>query len=166
MRIIGIDPGLVHTGVGIIENIQDVPASGNGVKLLHTELLKPPRGDLSKRLLFIHDRLVDLVTRFNTETMAVEDQFFGKNVQTAFKTGQARGAALLAAARCRIPVQLFPPARVKLAVTGSGRASKEQVRFMVGRILNLTATPVSLDCTDALAVALCKAFTPDRDTNK
>ncbi len=160
MRIIGVDPGLIHTGVGVIDKGDDQGSAGRGVSLVHVELLQPPRGELSARLLFIHERLVDLITRFQAVEMAVEDQFFGRNVQTAFKTGQARGAAVLAAAKCRIPVRLFPPARVKLAITGNGRAGKEQVRFMVTRILQLASAPESLDCTDALAVALTRAFSP------
>jgi crossover junction endodeoxyribonuclease RuvC len=161
MRIIGVDPGLIHTGVGIIEKGNDRKRSGRDLDLVHIELLKLPRGELSARLLFLYERLIDLIICFHAREMAVEDQFFGRNVQTAFKTGQARGAAVLAAAKCRIPVRLFPPARVKLAITGNGRASKEQVRFMVGRILDLTSAPASLDCTDALAVALARAFSPD-----
>ncbi len=160
MRIIGVDPGLSYTGVGVIEKKTVAMTPGLGVHFISTEVLKPPRDDLAKKLLYIHEKLMALIGETGAEVMAVEDQFFGKNVQTAFKTGQARGAALLAAARCEIPVTLYPPARVKQAVVGNGRASKEQVRHMVLQILNLRSIPASLDCSDALAVALCQAFKP------
>ncbi len=161
MRIIGVDPGLTNTGVGIIDREQGAVGPGQGLHFIHTELIKPPRGDLSSRLLYIHEKLIEVIDRTAAQVMAVEDQFFGKNVQTALKTGQARGAALLAAARRDIPVMLFPPARVKQSVVGNGQASKEQVRHMITQILNLQSAPKSLDCSDALAVALCCAFKPD-----
>ncbi len=158
MRIIGVDPGLTHTGIGVIEKLGQVANPGSGLRLVLTEVINPPRTDLSKKLLFIYDHLLTTIEAHGAEIMAVEDQFFGKNIQTAFKTGQARGAALLAAAKSGIPVSLFPPARVKQAVVGNGRASKEQVQHMVAQILKLDRVPVSLDCTDALAVALCQSF--------
>ncbi len=161
MRIIGVDPGLGNTGVGVIEKRPGAVNPGAGLNYIYSEVLRTPRGTLSQRLLYLHEHLMAIVKETGAEVMAVEDQFFGKNVQTAFKTGQARGAALLAAARCELPVILIPPARVKMAVVGNGRASKEQVRHMVGQILNLSSLPSSLDCSDALAVALCHAFSPD-----
>jgi crossover junction endodeoxyribonuclease RuvC len=162
VRIIGVDPGLVNTGVGIIETdaspkIARISGSGE-FQFLQTSILKPPTGDLSRRLLFLHQNLLDLIRQWRAEVMAVEDQFYGNNVQTAFKTGQARGAALLAAAQAGIPVELYPPARVKMALVGNGRASKEQVQHMVRQILATNSIPPSLDCSDALAVALCHAF--------
>ena len=163
MRIMGVDPGLVSTGVGIIETgspSKHTSQRGSGeFRFLQTLTLKPPPGDLSRRLLFLHRHLLDLIRQWQAEVMAVEDQFYGDNAQTAFKTGQARGAALLAAAYAEIPVTLYPPARVKLAVVGNGRASKEQVQHMVGQILATQTLPPSLDCSDALAVALCHAYT-------
>jgi len=159
MRIIGVDPGLASTGVGIIEPRRPGDEPGAEFRLVHSENIKPPsRADLPLRLLFIHERLVDLIRRFDCRTMAVEDQFYGPNAQTALKIGQARGAALLAAAACGLPVVLYPPARVKLAVVGNGQASKEQVRHLVEQILNATTLPPGMDCSDALAVALCHAF--------
>jgi len=161
MRIIGIDPGLTHTGVGIIDKVTLSAASRNGIDHIYTDLISPPKKELSIRLLVIFEKLVEIIGQFEPEVMAVEDQFFGKNVQTAFKTGQARGAALLAAATCGIPVKLFAPARVKLAIVGNGNATKEQVRHMVGHILNKQDLPESTDSTDALAVAICEAFRPE-----
>ncbi len=156
MRIIGVDPGLINTGVGIIEVDQEKPGSYH---FLYTHVFKPPKSDLSQRLFFLHSSLLTTIREKNCQVMAVEDQFYGNNIQTAFKTGQARGAALLAAACSGIPVNLYPPARVKQAVVGNGRASKEQVQHLVWQILKMTATTSSLDCSDALAVALCHAFT-------
>lgn len=160
-----MDPGLVRTGVGVIETCSATlspPASGlnssDEFRHIHSETLLPPRLELSRRLLYLHDCILNLIRRTEAEIMAVEDQFYGMNVQTAFKTGQARGAALLAAAHGEIPVSIYSPARVKKAVVGNGRASKEQVQYLVQQILNLTSLPPSLDCSDALAVALCHAF--------
>ena len=162
MRIIGVDPVLVCTGVGIIEtpdSLKKTSQRGSAeFQFLQTLTLKPPSGDLSRRLIFLHRHLLDLIHQWQADVMAVEDQFYGNNAQTAFKTGQARGAALLAAAYAEIPVMLYPPARVKLALVGNGRASKEQVQHMVRQILATNALPPSLDCSDALAVALCHAF--------
>lgn len=163
MRIIGVDPGLVSTGVGIIETDSRNQAyeryrTGPEIRLVYSADLKPPRTELSQRLLYLHDRLLAIIRKMDAQVMAVEDQFYGNNVQTAFKTGQARGAALLAAAHAGIPVLLYSPARVKLAVVGNGRASKEQVQHMVRQILAVDSLPPSLDTSDALAVALCHAF--------
>lgn len=162
MRIIGVDPGLVSCGIGVIETVPGEIHPREGLKYIYSGVIKPPRGDLARRLLYLHENLVTFIRDQRAEVMAVEDQFFGKNVQTAFKTGQARGAALLAAARCGLHTNLYPPARVKLAVTGNGRASKEQVRHMVGQILNLQSLPQSLDCSDALAVAVCRALSGEK----
>jgi crossover junction endodeoxyribonuclease RuvC len=163
MLIIGVDPGLVSTGVGLIESAaaessRDRARTRSDFKLVFSTELKPPRTELSQRLLFLHDKLLAIIRKMDAQVMAVEDQFFGNNVQTAFKTGQARGAALLAAAHGGIPVILYSPARVKQAVVGNGRASKEQVQHMVRQILAVDCLPGGFDCSDALAVALCHAF--------
>ncbi len=165
MRIIGVDPGLVSCGVGVIEKSSRAVFRDDEFHFVYTIALKPPRGDLTRRLLYLHENLMTIIRDTHAEVMAVEDQFFGKNIQTAFKTGQARGAALLAAARSGIATISYSPARVKLAVVGNGRASKEQVRHMVGQILRLKSLPDSLDCSDALAVALCRALTPAEAPN-
>ncbi len=163
MRIMGVDPGLVTTGAGIIEaggsGCQTLSGPGGEFRFLYSDAIKPPPGDLPLRLLYLHDHLAELISRFDCRAVAVEDQFYGVNAQTAFKTGQARGAALLAAARCGVPVTLYPPARIKQAVVGTGRASKEQVQRLVMQILNVASLPAALDCSDALAVALCHGFT-------
>jgi crossover junction endodeoxyribonuclease RuvC len=156
MRIIGVDPGLVITGVGVIETGGD--RNGPEFRLVYSADIKPPRTELSERLLHLHENLLAVIRKMNCEVMAVEDQFYGNNIQTAFKTGQARGAALLAAAHGGIPVTLYPPARVKQAVVGNGRASKEQVQHMVRQILAVDKFRGGLDSSDALAVALCHAF--------
>ncbi len=161
MRIIGVDPGLACTGVGIIE-IEDQGSRNtqrDRTQFIHTELLRPPRTELAQRLLYLHDHLIAAIHEWHCDMMAVEDQFFGTNIQTAFKTGQARGAALLAAAQCELKVALYAPARVKMAVVGNGQASKEQVRYVIAQILRLPKglQPMALDCSDALAVALCHA---------
>ncbi|MCX6641082.1 MAG: crossover junction endodeoxyribonuclease RuvC [bacterium] len=155
MLIIGVDPGLVCTGVGIISKPRGLHLPVDSFTFILADVIKPPKGELPARLLFLHEKLLKIIQESGAEAMAIEDQFFGNNAQTAFKTGQARGAALLAAARCGLPVTLYPPARVKMAVVGHGNASKEQVRHLVQQILKVQSLPASLDSSDALAVALC-----------
>lgn len=116
-----------------------------------------PRTDLADRLAALFQEIQAMIEREHPHEMAVEDGFFGKNPRTALVIGQARGVALLAAALAGLKVHLYPPAEVKLALTGSGSASKEQVAFMVRRLLRLSDEKIPADCTDALAVALCRA---------
>jgi crossover junction endodeoxyribonuclease RuvC len=164
MLIIGVDPGLVCTGLGIIIKPPGTHCSVEDFQFVLADVIKPPKGELARRLLHIHNNLLEVIQRNKVEAMAIEDQFFGDNAQTALKTGQARGAALLAAARCGIPVTLYPPARVKMAVVGFGNASKEQVRHLVMQILRQSTLPASLDSSDALAVAICHGLSNSEST--
>lgn len=116
-----------------------------------------PRLELPARLAILFRELEAVVGRDRPHEMAVEDGFFGKNPRTALVIGQTRGIALLVASLCDLQVTLYPPAEVKLALTGSGSASKEQVAFMVRRLLKLGDEKIPADCTDALAVAMCRA---------
>lgn len=109
---------------------------------------------LPEKLKEIHDRIQDFMSRYEPDVMALENVFFGKNVQSLVKIGEARASAMLAAAEKKIPVVEYPPARIKQAVSGNGRATKVQIQKMVMLLLGLkTAPPV--DASDALAVALC-----------
>ena len=116
--------------------------------------LDPIAQDLTRSL---HDALNALVEKHNPDLFGVERLFFNKNVQTAFAVGQARGVALLVAARHGLPVLEFGPHEVKVAVTGYGRASKEQVQKMVQALLGMSVLPRPDDAADALAVAICSA---------
>lgn len=146
-RILGIDPGSHATGWGVVQTLPALRCVAAGV-------IRPGRDlALPDRLLAIHEQLVAIIEQHAPQVMAVEDLFNARNARSALVLGHARGAVLLAGARCGLPVHEYPPAAVKQAVTGNGRAGKEQVRFMVQRLLNLAEEPV-LDASDALAVAL------------
>jgi crossover junction endodeoxyribonuclease RuvC len=148
----GIDPGVSTTGLGVIE------CTGE-----HSSLIgfRPVRSNsqmgLPQRLKLIYDAINEEIRDFGPEVCAVENVFGGKHLRSALIIGQARGAAILAAVNSGIEVAEFTPAEIKISVTGNGNASKEQVQFMVKNLLKLKDRPFPLDCSDALAVALCYA---------
>ena len=152
MIVLGIDPGTARTGYGIVAR------EGGALRMLDYGCLETIADrSLGARLLLIHEALVDLIETHRPEAMGVERLFFNRNVQTAFAVGQARGVVLLAAAQHSVPVYEYGPHEVKLAVTGYGRASKEQVQRMVQLVLSMAELPRPDDAADALAVAVCTA---------
>lgn len=154
MIIIGVDPGYAITGYGVIEEIQGkLSVRDYGV------ISTAPDTPFEQRLLAIFEGLEALVQRFSPQVMAVEELFFNSNKTTAIGTAQARGMALLTAARAEIPVYEYTPMQVKKAVTGYGYAEKEQVQMMVRILLGLRSVPKPDDAADALAVAICQAHT-------
>jgi len=151
MRVLGVDPGLTRCGVGVVEG-----RSGRTAILVAVDVIRTPSGqDLAERLLGIHQAIGGWIDQMHPDVVAVERVFSQHNVRTVMGTAQAAGVALLAAAERGIPVSLHTPSEVKAAVTGNGRAGKEQVAKMVTRILNLPATPKPADAADALALAIC-----------
>jgi crossover junction endodeoxyribonuclease RuvC len=147
VRILGVDPGSQATGWAIIEIQPTVRHVASGV-------IRPGRDlELPARLVVIHDELSAVIARHVPTVMAVEDLFNAKNARSSLVLGHARGAAMLAGARAALEVYEYPPAVVKRALTGNGQAGKDQVRFMVMRLLRLTGELAS-DESDALAVAL------------
>jgi len=152
MIILGVDPGSVRTGYGAIAT------DGRRHRLLEMGALAPPaRLELHERLRFIHEGMAALIARVRPEAVAVEDVFHAQNTRTALVLGHVRGVILLSAAEAGLPVHAFPPATVKVQVTGFGRAQKAQVALMVARILGLPGDGEPGDASDALAVALCRA---------
>lgn len=150
MRVLGVDPGLTRCGVGVVE--------GNYQALTLVEvgtLRTDPALELSARLLALEVGLEQWLDRHRPDVVAVERVFSQHNVRTAMGTAQAGAVALLAAARRGIPVALHTPSEVKAAVTGSGRAEKQQVGTMVMRLLRLNEIPKPADSADALALAIC-----------
>lgn len=146
-RIIGIDPGSHATGWGVVEVQPTVRRIASGV-------IRPGKGrELPARLLTIHETLAALITEHEPGVMAVEDLFNAKNPRSSLILGHARGAIIVAGARAGLEVHEYAPAEIKKALTGNGQAGKEQVRFMVMRLLGLKDEP-GLDESDALAVAL------------
>jgi crossover junction endodeoxyribonuclease RuvC len=152
MIILGVDPGSVRTGYGAIAT------DGRRHRLLEMGALAPPaRLELHRRLHFIHAGMAGLIARLCPDAVAVEDVFHAANTRTALVLGHVRGVILLSAAEAGLPVHAFPPATVKLQITGFGRAQKTQVALMVARLLGLPGEGEAGDAADALAVALCRA---------
>ena len=150
MRILGIDPGLTRTGFGIID-IKD-----NSLKLIDYGIVKPKNTDkLERRLLTIFNDMSEIIKKYNPTVVSIEEVFYGKNVKSALLLGQARGAAMLSAASNKITIFEYSAKKIKQSVTGNGNADKNQVKFMVGSILNIKNLDIPLDASDALAIALC-----------
>jgi crossover junction endodeoxyribonuclease RuvC len=151
MRVLGVDPGLTRCGLGVVDG-----AAGRKVTLVAVDVIRTPAGaDLAHRLLGISEAIEGWLTQVRPDVVAVERVFSQNNVATVMGTAQAAGVAILAAARLGIPVVLHTPSEVKAAVTGSGRAGKDQVANMVTRILALPERPRPADASDALALAIC-----------
>ena len=150
LRVLGIDPGMGATGFGIVE-----VESGGTIRFCGSGVIRPRvQQPFPQRLWKIFSDLRRKIEMYRPHLMGVERPFFGKNVQSAMMLGQARGAAILAAAEAGLPVQEFSPLEVKQAVVGYGRASKEQVQAMVQALVPLPGR-VAADAADALAVAVC-----------
>jgi crossover junction endodeoxyribonuclease RuvC len=150
--VLGIDPGTARTGYGIVSR------EGSRLTLVDFGCIETiPDRPLEARLLLIHEALDDLITAHGPTLVGVERLFFNKNVQTAFAVGQARGVVLLTAAQHALHVREFGPHEVKIAVTGYGRAPKDQVARMVQVMLGMPDLPRPDDAADALAVAICAA---------
>ena len=151
IRILGIDPGLNHTGWGIIEaRGNDLVHVANGA--VHTKTDAP----LAARLMDIHDRLREVIGEYAPTEAAIEETFVNRDARATLKLGHARAAAMLAAASCGLQIAEYAPNRVKKAVVGVGHAQKRQVAAMVGMLLP-KARISSADAADALAVAICHA---------
>jgi crossover junction endodeoxyribonuclease RuvC len=151
--ILGIDPGSIIMGYGIIK------CTGNIVELVDMDVLKPGvQKDIYKRLHLIHQTVSGVIKKYKPTDFAIEAPFFGKNVQSMLKLGRAQGVAIAAAMQAGLDVTEYSPKKVKQSVTGNGNADKEQVWQMLKTILNIQDQPKYYDATDALAVALCHYF--------
>lgn len=151
--ILGIDPGTLLMGYGIIE------VRGSLLQLKEMNVLRlPAKKSNPERLYIIHSKVEELIRHFKPDEFAIEAPFFGKNVQSMLKLGRAQGVAIAAAMSKGIPVTEYSPKKVKQSVTGNGNAGKEQVWKMLQQILVVKQEPVSYDATDALAVAVCHHF--------
>ncbi len=152
MIVLGIDPGTAALGYGIVER------TGGVLRAVDYGCLTTTADwSLPDRLNAIHAHVAELIETHGPDLVAVERLFFSNNAQTAFAVGQARGVVLLAAAQAGIPVREATPNEVKMAVTGYGKADKEQVGRMVAVILQLAERPTPDDTADALATAICIA---------
>lgn len=152
MIILGIDPGTIITGYGIIR------LQGSVYLPIDYGCIRPPGSfKLSDRYLVLFNALDELLNKYQPEALAVETQYVHKNVQSAIKLGMARGIVIISAKRRGIPVYEYAPSKAKLAVSGNGAASKQQVQGMVKLLLNLARIPEPADAADALALAICHA---------
>ena len=150
MRVLSIDPGLTITGFSIIDS------KNNHFNLLAYGTIKPPLKDtLSNRLNFLFEETNKILDQFMPNAFAIEDAFFSKNFKSAMVLGQARGSLILAAAQANLRVYEYAPRKVKMSVCGNGSASKEQVGYMVSKILKLKKIPKPNDISDAMAVGIC-----------
>ena len=151
MRVIGFDPGLSATGFGIIETDEK-----NNVYHINNGVLRPPRKmSLPDRLNYLYKKCIELLKSYSPEVLAIEDTFYHKNIKSAMSLGQARGTLLLVGAHMGMPCIEYAPRKVKMSVVGNGAASKEQVNYMVCKLLKLPEGNIPNDASDALAIALC-----------
>lgn len=149
MRVMGVDPGLTRAGFAIVEQ------TGGRLKALEFGTIRPEGTDVPAQLFDLRSRLAGAIEHHRPEAMAVERLFVTRNQRTAIRVGQAGAMALLAAAEAGIPVTEYGPLQVKQAVVGVGSATKDQVSFMVCKILGITDRPDTADASDALALAIC-----------
>ncbi len=159
--ILGIDPGTNIMGYGIIH------AKSGKVKLLTHGIVDMQKmsGHFNK-LKHIYDRTIQLIDGFNPDELAIEAPFYGKNIQSMLKLGRAQGAAI-AAALCRtVPIYEYAPRKIKLAITGNGNASKEQVAGMLQKLLDTEVILNNLDATDGLAAAMCHYYQRESITSE
>ncbi len=158
MRVFGIDCGTEVTGFGVVETARAagepelIPMAMGAIRLAKAR-------PLPERLEQVYRELTAELERWKPDTVAVEEVFYSVNAKSALKLGQVRGVALLAAARQGIPVAEYAPLKIKSSVVGYGLAQKQQVQFMVARLLGLAEVPQPADAADALAIAICHIHT-------
>jgi len=149
MLVLGVDPGSIVTGFGLVEKNNDQMTCIHAGNISSSNKIP-----FYERIHRIFQSMVEIMNRYQPEEMAIEDVFFAKNVKSALKIGHARGAVLIAAVQCGLKIFEYTPLEIKKSVVGYGRASKEQVRSMVQIMLKLKTQP-NLDTSDALATAIC-----------
>ncbi|MDG4715914.1 MULTISPECIES: crossover junction endodeoxyribonuclease RuvC [Winogradskyella] len=155
--ILGIDPGTTIMGFGLIKVV------GKQMQFLQlNELQLKKYDDHYLKLKLIFERTVELIDTYHPDEIAIEAPFFGKNVQSMLKLGRAQGVAMAAGLSREVPVTEYSPKKIKMAITGSGNASKEQVAKMLQSVLKLKTLPKNLDSTDGLAAAVCHFYNQGR----
>ena len=149
MRIVGIDPGIRSTGFGVLEKSKILSVLSYGT-------INPPvQKSMAERLKYLYSDAMEIIEKYKPDLLVIESTFHQKNVKSALILGQAKGSILLAAANSNIPCTEYAPRKVKAAVVGNGSATKEQVQYMIQRILKIESLPKSFDISDALAIAYC-----------
>ena len=158
MRVFGIDCGTEVTGFGVVDSDESNSTRQLDCKTIGSIRLAKSRA-LPERLAEVYATLSAEMERWSPDVVAIEEVFYSVNAKSALKLGQVRGVALLAAARLGIAVAEYAPLSIKSSVVGYGLAKKEQVQFMVARLLNLAELPEPFDAADALAIAICHLHT-------
>ena len=157
--ILGIDPGTTIMGFGLIK------VKGKNMEFLQlNELQLKKYSDHYVKLKLIFERTLELIDNFNPDEIAIEAPFFGKNVQSMLKLGRAQGVAMAAGLSREIPITEYSPKKIKMAITGNGNASKEQVAKMLQSLLKINELPKNLDSTDGLAAAVCHFYNSGKVT--
>lgn len=155
--ILGIDPGTTIMGFGLIKVV------GKKMEFLQlNELMLKKYDDHYLKLKLIFERTVELIDTYHPDEIAIEAPFFGKNVQSMLKLGRAQGVAMAAGLSREVPITEYAPKKIKMAITGSGNASKEQVAKMLQSMLGLKTIPKNLDSMDGLAAAVCHFYNEGR----
>ncbi len=151
--ILGIDPGTNLMGYGIIEEknrkLRMIALGVITLKNLDDHYLK---------IKLIYEKITALIEQYHPDELAIESQFYGKNVQSMLKLGRAQGVVIAAAMQRSVPIFEYAPRKIKMSITGSGSASKESVAVLLQRMFNIQELPEKYDATDALAIAVCHAF--------
>ena len=151
--ILGVDPGTTIMGFGLIKVV------GKNMEFMQlNELHLKKYDDHYLKLKFIFERTIELIDTYHPDEIAIEAPFFGKNVQSMLKLGRAQGVAMAAGLSRQIPITEYSPKKIKMAITGNGNASKEQVAKMLQSLLSLKTLPKNLDATDGLAAAVCHFY--------
>ena len=156
--ILGIDPGTTIMCFGLIK------IENNKMELIQlNELILKKHKDHYLRLKYIFDRTIELIEQYSPDEIAIEAPFFGKNVQSMLKLGRAQGVAMAAGLSREISITEYSPKKIKMAITGNGNASKEQVAKMLQQLLSIRELPKNLDSTDGLAAAVCHFYNSDKN---
>ncbi|WP_420571897.1 crossover junction endodeoxyribonuclease RuvC [Kordia sp.] len=155
--ILGIDPGTTIMGFGLIKVV------GKKMQFLQlNELQLQKYSDHYIKLKLIFERTIELIDTYHPDEIAIEAPFFGKNVQSMLKLGRAQGVAMAAGLSREVPITEYAPKKIKMAITGNGNASKEQVAKMLQSLLGIKTLPKNLDATDGLAAAVCHFYNAGR----
>lgn len=157
LKILGIDPGTIVTGYGLVE------IQGKQPVILEKGKITPRKGASHyERLKVLHQGAMKLMEQFRPDVMAIEAPFYGKDIQAMLKLGRGQGVIMAAALVNNIPIHEYAPLLVKQSITGMGRASKEQVAYFLQKVYHLDELPEQLDISDAIAVAICHFIQMDK----
>lgn len=161
MIVIGVDPGTIITGIGIIKSER------NSFSYIYSGVLRTPTTkQIAPRLEVIYNELDRLIKVYKPDEFSLETAFYSKNIQSVLKIGYVRGVALLAASHNKLIINEYSPREIKKSVVGNGGASKEQVQYMIKNLLNINREMLKFDESDALAIAVCHALKKNSPTQK